>query len=83
MATVQIPGHGNYRLKLAAAQSIQRIDKQRKAQGRAPLNITSALRTVKQQLALIARWIKGGVFNRPPYLFKPAMVPRTPTRPDW
>jgi len=35
-------------------------------------HVNSAGRTVSQQQELINRWAKGGIANRPPYLYKPA-----------
>lgn len=66
---------GRGRLRSDAAASIARIDKARHGH---PLHITSALRTDAQQRALIRRWNLGGVYNRPPYLYKPAMYPPFP-----
>ena len=77
MAFTQLSG-GRGTLRADAATSIARIDAQRKKAHKAPLRITSARRTRAQQEALKARWVKGGKYNRPPYLYKPAWYPPFP-----
>lgn len=39
--------------------------------------VNSAGRTLAEQQALIDRWNRGGKYNRPPFLFQPAMPART------
>lgn len=41
------------------------------------IDVTSAGRTIAQQQALIDRWNRGGTYNRPPYLYQPAMPAAT------
>ena len=41
------------------------------------IRINSAGRTEAEQQALINRWYKGGTYNRPPYLYRPAVPANT------
>lgn len=63
-----LKNHPGYWLEDGAAASLERLERDH---GRVPIN--SAGRTIPQQQGLINRWNAGGVRNRPPYLFKPAM----------
>jgi len=58
--------HPGMWLDAAAAASLDRLEA---AKGR--YNLTDAGRTVAEQQGLINRWYQGGVYNRPPYLYKP------------
>lgn len=63
---LELVNHPGMQLTDEAAASLARVEARH---GVVP--ITSAYRSVGEQQALINRWYLGGLFNRPPYLYKP------------
>lgn len=63
-----LKNHPGMWLRTDAAASIERFEADHGV-----FDINSAGRTRATQLELLARWAKGGKYNRPPYLYQPAL----------
>lgn len=70
-------GRGRGRLNNDAALSVARLDA---LNPRGYLSINSAYRSDAEQQVLVDRWNAGGKYNRPPYLYEPARVGKSPHR---
>lgn len=69
---MELHNHKGMFLNDAAAMSLKRLEDDHGVQP-----ITDAGRTPETQQGYIDRWDKGGVYNRPPYLYEPARPKET------